>query len=128
MYLAIDIVMAMLDEEEWFTKEIDQSKITNKKTSVMTIFEILKINSETGVSHYDLLSLLNEKYIEVVSFTPKMIDGVQSILDKYFDLFDIGSLNSIHVAHSISLDEPIVSTNPMCDYLDEIEHFDPRKL
>lgn len=128
MYLAIDIIMAMIEDEEWFKKEVDVTKITDPKTSVMTIFEILRINSEVGADNKDLLNKLDKNDIEVVSFTPEMTEKVQSILDKYTDLFDIGSLNSIHVVHSISLDEPLVSTNQMYDYLDEVEHIDPRKL
>jgi len=128
MYLAIDVIMAMIEDEDWFIKEVDYSKITNPKTSVMTVFEILKINSEIGINHTDLLSKLNKNNIEIISFTPEMTETVQSILSKYSDLFDIGSLNSIHIAHSLSLNEPIVSTNPVYDYLNEIEHIDPRKL
>ncbi len=128
MYLAIDVIMAMIEDEDWFIKEVDHSKIKNPKTSVMTVFEILKINSEIGINHSDLLSKLNKNNIEIISFTPEMTETVQSILSKYSDLFDIGSLNSIHIAHSLSLNEPIVSTNPVYDYLNEIEHIDPRKL
>ena len=128
MYLAIDIIMAMIEDEEWFKKEVDVTKITNPKTSVMTIFEILRINSEVGVRNKDLLNKLHKNDVEIVSFTPEMTEKVQSILNKYSDVFDIGSLNSIHVANSISLGEPLVSTNQMYDYLDEIEHIDPRKL
>ncbi len=128
MYLAIDIIMAMIEDEEWFEKEVDINKIKDPKTSVMTIFEILRINSEVGVKNKDLLNKLDRNGIEVVLFTPEMTEKVQSILNKYSDLFDIGSLNSIHIAHSISLDEPLISTNQMYDYLDEVEHIDPRRL
>lgn len=128
MYLAIDIIIAMIEDEEWFKKEVDINKIINPKTSAMTIFEMLRINSEVGVENKNLFNKLDKNDIEVVSFTPEMTKDVQSILNKYSDLFDIGSLDSIHVAHSISLGEPLVSTNQMYEYLDEIEHIDPRKL
>ena len=128
MYLAIDVIMAMIENEEWYKKEVDQSKITDPKTSSMTVFEILKINSEVGMNHNELLSTLEKSNIELLSFTPDMIERVQNILNKYTNLFDIGSLDSIHVAHSISLDEPIISTNQMYSYLEEIDHIDPRKL
>ena len=128
MYLAIDVIMAMIEDEEWYEEEVDQSKITDPKTSSMTVFEILKINSEVGVNNDELLSTLENSNVEILSFTPDMIERVQNILNKYADLFDIGSLDSIHVAHSILLDEPIISTNQMYSYLEEIDHADPRKL
>jgi hypothetical protein len=37
-------------------------------------------------------------------------------------------LHAIHVGHALSLNEPIVSTDPLCPKLDELEDLDPRSL
>ena len=128
MYLTTDVIMAMIEDEEWFNKEVDRSRIIDPKTSVMTIFEILRIDSQINSAKQDILEKIKKEKIEILSLTPDMTEKIQYILNKHSDMFDIGSLESIHVAHSLSIDDTIISTNKMYSYIDEVKYTDPRHL
>ena len=128
MYLTLEIVKGLIEDEKWIDEGVNRSKIKEPKTSVMTMFEILKGGPEEGYDHQKLLEKLESHGIEILTLTPEMIQDIQSISYEYSDTFEVGVLESIHIAHSISLKEQIISTNPMYSYIDSVGHIDPRKL
>ncbi len=128
VYLDTDIVLTIIGRNT-VGKELllsDELEIKDSKTSVFTILEILDMMEEMGekIDYERLISEIEEKGIELLSFTPEVLTTAIELRSRYKDLSVLRFEHFIHSAHSILAEEPLVSPDPAYREIEEVELID----
>lgn len=127
MYLDTDVILALIKEEDWLKGVVDRERLVRAKTSVITVIEVQLIYYEKGTREFlrGVQSMIRDEGVEVLSLTPEVVQRSSELLEKYerLNVFD-----SLHLAHSLLLEEPVISTDTLYPKIEEVESIDPRRL
>ncbi len=127
MYLDTDVILSVLKDEDWLKEAVSFDELEEPKTSLITALEIQLIYFDKRDKDFiaAVPAKMEDMNIEVLPLKKEPMDEGGKLLTKYdrLNLFD-----SIHLGHSLVLEEPIVSTDTLYPDIKEIEHIDPREL
>lgn len=127
MYLDTDVLLALLQAEDWRQPAVQAASFDAPKTSIITAVEIQLVMFDAW-SRDDLAGVcdaIEHEGVEVRPLTPETFQAGADLLSNYpaLNVFD-----AIHVGHARTLDEPIVSTDTLYPKINPIEALDPRDL
>lgn len=130
MYIDTDITMALIGLDDALFTKINLDEINNKKTSIMTIFEIKDILSEMDISKdiKEIFYLMKKEKIEILPLTIDVLQKSIELLNKYDRLILLDLRHAVHASHCILLKETMFSTDPIYNRMGEIKYKNPEGL
>lgn len=115
MYIDTDITMALIGLDDILLEKLEDDRSHDLKTSIMTIFEINEILSETDsdLKVEEIFNMIQSKNIELLPLTPEILKISLKLLNKYNELILFDIKHAIHAAHCIDTKETILSTDSL---------------
>lgn len=127
MYIDTDITMAVIGLDKTLLEKLQDDKLHDLRTSIMTIFEIndILLETDSDLKIEEIFNMVKSKNIELLPLTPEILKISLKLLNKYNDLVLFDLKHAIHAAHCIDHKETILSTDSLFKKMEEIKCKNP---
>lgn len=127
MYLDTDIILALLKPDDWLASAVDLSALETPTTSVATAIEVQYV-MEDEWSRAQLARAHDTIADEGIDLVPLTTDVMDLAGDLRVAYSKVNVFDGVHLGTTLTVEEPIVSTDTLYPEINEVDHIDPRNL